>query len=405
MTDDNEAVRCERERWITDTSYAAAKDAKKLIDKLRKGGDARTAVEFGEEAFSLWPTYKIVQGALAWAYYDRDIKVLDPETATDSQRNVAKASLARVQQLEDVDPYSEYSAWPQAVLKLAHGLVSNSAADALDLLIAVDPLQLSAEQTSDFPVSKAERWHMYVTKALGKLERWDELLSRCDRALALDGILSRDNRVWIKRRRGLALEGLGRLSDAAIVLREVCLEKPTWSNEADLARVLEGAGMKDEAIGACRRALSEPGSLAWRWKTVFRLARLLENADKDLAGLHYQFASHLRVEAGWKPRQDLEESSRSIGLGGDPPKSVALKDLRAYWSSHDDSSRTSGVVTKVFTGDHSGFVTSDEGMTGIYFNMPQPPVTVGSRVTFRMAESFDKKKNQPGMKAVDIRGE
>ncbi len=405
MTDNNEAVRRERERWKTDASYDAAKDAKKLINDLRKGGEASTAVEFGEEACALWPTYKNVRGALAWAYYDRDIKALEPETTTDSKRNVATASLARIQQLEDADPYSEYSAWPKSVLKLATALVDGSPNGALELLMALDPSLLSTERSAEFPVSKAGQWHMNLTKALGKLERWDLLLSRCDGALALDGILSSDNRVWIKRRRGLALEGLGRPSDAAIVFREVRLEKPSWWIEADLARVAESAGLTDEAVGACRRALSAPGPLAWRWKTAFLLARLLEKFDTELAIMHYQLARHLRVEAGWPPEKDLEEKSRALGLSGKPPESLDIKELRAYWSSHDDSSRTSGVVTKVFPGEHSGFITPDEETTGIYFNMPQPPLAVGARVTFRMVDSFDNKKKQPSKKAVDIRAE
>lgn len=67
------------ERWRVDTSDSAAWDARALVDKLRKGGDVGTAVDFGEQAIGHWPTFEPLHSAVAWAYYSRDVAVLDPE--------------------------------------------------------------------------------------------------------------------------------------------------------------------------------------------------------------------------------------------------------------------------------------------------------------------------------------
>ncbi len=406
MSDLQDAVRREKERWKTDTSGSAAWDARALVDKLRKGGEPGTAVEFGEQAIVLWPAFEPLHSAVAWAYYTRDIALLDPDDTTAASRQTAKSAVARIRQLVDADPYGKFSAWPLAVLRVARVAQVRWPRAALDLLTALDPTKLNNESSSDFP-SPAGRWHLGITKALEELERWDELLGRCDAALIARDALRLDDQRWVRRRRALALEHLGRATEAAAILREIQLELPEWWVEADLARALAAAGEEDEAMEACRRALGKPGDLPPRWRTAFLLAQLLEKSDRELSSAHYQFARHLRAQAGWPPDRELEARATAFGIADDAPSSLDLTGLRRSWRDAHDPSRGSGVVKAVLDGEHSGFISADGSGEDLYFAMPRnssrAAPSVGTRVTFRAVDSFDKKKNKPSRRAVDIR--
>lgn len=394
------------ERWRVDTSDSAAWDARALVDKLRKGGDVGTAVDFGEQAIGHWPTFEPLHSAVAWAYYSRDVAVLDPDEPTPASRQKAKEALVRIRQLVEADPYGKFSAWPLAVLQVARIAQVRWPSAALELLTTLDPTKLSVEGSSDFP-SPRGRWHLGITKALEELGRWDDLLRCCDDALGATDALRSEDRRWVRRRRALALQHLGRAAEAVPILRKIQRELPEWWVEADLARALAAAGEKAEAVDACRRALAKPGDLPARWRTAFLLAQLLEDPDQNLATAHYQLARQLRIQGGWPPDQGLETKAVAYGINEDPPDSVDLANLRRSWQSAHDPSRSAGVVKVVLDGEHSGFITPDGGGDDMYFAMPRnskrAAPAVGTRVTFRVVDSFDTKKNKPSRRAVDIR--
>ncbi|MDC0359170.1 hypothetical protein OAM92_00400 [Acidimicrobiales bacterium] len=398
----------ERSRWDNETSDSAAWDARKVASRLRKGGQLGEAIRFAEDCLKHWPTFEPIRNELAWSLYSRDLGPLEPETADAGQRDTAKSSLERIQDLCAATPYDTFSAWPQATLKLATIALGRWPLQAIKLLETLDPAQLSGQGTGEYP-SLCTRWHLNVTKSLKELERWDDLLAACD--TALDGSKLRDqDRPWVRRRWAIALHNLGRHEESATILMGLRSEMRKWWLEADLARALAGAGQPTKAMDACRRSLCFPGELSARWETVFLLGQLAEAEDDiTLAHSHYSLARHLRVQSGWPAHPELDAAAARLGETGEPPLEFDLNDVRTGWQAAEDASRVSGVVKVVLPEGKSGFLTPDSGSEDLYFAMtrgasePAPPV--GTHVTFRVIDGFDKKKNAASRKAIDLRVE
>lgn len=403
MADANQSVRRELERWRTDVSDSAAWDARKLVRELRSDGHADLAVEFGERATAQWPMFEPLRSELAWSLHYRDIRPVDPETASRDQRRHARDALERIRALSSAEPYGRYSAWPHAVLGVAK-LVGGWPEAALAILDEVEPWHLSSEISGVYP-SMEGRWYLAATHALQEMRDWSEQLRRC--TMALDGASLRveDSRL-IRRRKAIALEHLQRFGEAADLLRSLQAERGEWWVDADLARTLAAMGHTDEAIRACRGALAKPADLKMKWKTVVLLAELLENADPDLAQAHFQLARSLRLGAGWRPDPHLEKRAAAAGISGVAPTRVDLAPILKTWRDVPDPSRSIGTIKAVLQNGQSGFLARDDG-TDFYFAMPrnssEPAPPAGTRVSFRVVDGFDKKKNQPSKRAVDLR--
>ena len=81
--------------------------------------------------------------------------------------------------------------------------------------------------------------------------------------------------------------------------------------------------------------------------------------------------------------------------------------LRTSWRGADDPSRTTGVVKSVLDGGKSGFIRFEDGSDDIFFSLPRNSTkdapAPGTHVSFRVVDGFDKKKNRPSKRAVDVR--
>ena len=71
MSSLDDRIRAEREQWATDPSDSAAWDARALVDELRKSGQTARAIDLGDDALAVWPSFDPLQSALAWAIYRR----------------------------------------------------------------------------------------------------------------------------------------------------------------------------------------------------------------------------------------------------------------------------------------------------------------------------------------------
>jgi hypothetical protein len=173
--------------------------------------------------------------------------------------------------------------------------------------------------------------------------------------------------------------------------------------DADLAKVLAEAGREADAIDAARRALAAlRGGLSRGIKPLKLLAILLRSRDEDLADQHLQLARWIRVAEGWPPDDDLEamakERERDL-----PDACPDLGPFRRYWGSAEDLDRCAGEIGWLLPGEGSGFLREDDGEER-YFAMPQscPAPPPGTRVTFRLVDGYDKRKQRPSRKAVDV---
>lgn len=403
MSSLEQRIVAERKRWASDTSDSAAWDVRALVDELRKSGQASRAIELGEEALVVWPSFEPLKSALAWAIYQRDVKGLDSQSDIE-QRRVAKAAVDRIRGLTEGDHYGKYSAWPHAAITMASALAKRWPKAALDQLDDIDPAHLSSEASEDYP-SLRGRWHLATTKAWEAAEEWQQLGESCERARVSDG-LRREDCLWIDVRLARALTHTARADEAVEILKPRLAQKREWWLEARLAEALAAAGRTEEALLAARAGLAAPGGqLEIRWRLVALVGQILWTEEDALAAPHTQLARLLRQEAGWPASEVLEGIAEREGLPSATDESVDLDALSAWWREGAEAGRVTGVVKAHLPGDGSGFISPDDGGQDIYFSMPSGTTApaIGQQVSFVVVDGFDAKKNQPSQKAIKVR--
>lgn len=403
MDEIDERTARERARWRTEASDSAAWDARALVSDLRKGERVQDAIAVGEEALAVFSAFEPLRSAVAWAYYDRDLKHLD-ETSAREARAMARNAVERIGQLTADDPYGRFSPWPRAVLRLAKVLQDRWPAAALEQLQRLDPTRLSSDSSRDYP-SDAGRWRLSTTRVLENLAQWADLLEACDEALRSPGLREVD-KTWLQLRRSTALTSLGRYADSIEVLLEFRKQSDPWWVNARLAEVYAAVDDAGTALAFARRALADGRDLDKKWKVVRRVERLLRSKDQSLADRHLQLARHLRVQAGWPIDRELEADALDRSLGDPDLAAIDPVGLRRWWDDAPDPDRKTGIVTAHLHGGGSGFISTDDGSSDLYFAMPrssnEPLPPVGARVAFVVRRGFDKAKNRPSDKATDV---
>ena len=374
------------------------------VTRLRKSGDVAMAIVAGEEALEQFPDSAPVRSALAWALYDRDIKALDGDTDP-ARLRAGWMTCNRLHELLKADLYNRFSAWPTAVLRACSAMLdcsdgdSKSRPDAVSKMLSlVDPTQLSREGFRDGP-SPMERHALQLTKALQRLGAWKELKQACLDALPrVAGC--RDTELWLRRRLGLALLELDEPKAALPHLEHVLRRQPTqWWAHHNVGRARAGVGDEKGAIRAFATAL-QGGQLHMKTHVMVALAdRLRAGGDVEDADRHHRVARKIRIDKGWKSTVVIDAplgESTSV-LQDDVPR------LEALWTELTATPREWGRVIKVFEHGGAGFLELDRGER-VYFVMPKetPAPPEGTRVTCRVVESFDQKKQQASNKAIDV---
>ena len=376
------------------------------ITLLRKGGNASAATALAEEALLQFPESEPVRSALAWALYDRDIKVLKNAAGTDDLKK-AWRSCKRMRELLDDDLYGRFSAWVPAVLGLASALLDatvgnqgRNTAAARELLEGLDPAELSTETFGDVP-SPMERYALRLSKALQQLGAWSDLRQLCEQALPrVAG--RRETELWLHHRLGLALLQLDESGAALEHFEYVLARKSTqwWAHyNVGLAK-----DKSDDTEGALREfayAL-QGGDLHKKTHVMVSLAaRLRARGELEMADRHHRIARQLRIDHGWKSTPEIDGP---LGArASEPALDEDLPRLKMRWDELTAVPREQGRILKVFNNGGAGFIALDRG-TDVYFAMPRetmaPPE--GTRVSCRVVPSFDRKKGQASEKAVDV---
>jgi len=341
-----------------------------------------------------------LSGVLAWAYFRRDISPLGPSTDGDGLAQ-ARTAQRRIAQLLDSDPYSIYSALPLSTLKVARALVDRNPGQALELLGSLDP-QLLSRDGGEYR-SHYSQWFTLRAKALANASKWGTLLEFTENA-EVDPELSDADLQSIRWHRVRGLEGAGRVQEAIDLLSPLRLARSQWYFDACHARLLEMLGSPDSAIDTARAVMRHSGDLSARWQTCKQLGRLLKNTNPECSADYLLLAQDLRKQKGWKVDPEIETELSSVGHSESIDMKAARARLRADWESGIDVNRSSGAVKALLDGGGSGFIADDDG-SDLYFAMGGglSAPEVGTRVSYRITDGFDKKKNQVSRRATDVK--
>lgn len=253
--------------------------------------------------------------------------------------------------------------------------------------------------------SDKENWYAYKSKALIKLEMFQECYEISKKALELFNNFHYSNDVWFARRIALSKNNLGNPTDAIAELLLILQRKKEWFIQKELADLYKEAGDYENAFKFAILAINNFGDLEYKIELLFLLGELLkEKKENELAFKHFSLSHLIRVSKDWKINQKL-----LLALGAFEKEPIPLenlqalkRDLKKYWDSFNKApERSKGKVTKILHKNEKGvdgFIEYGSGKS-IYFKANQnekliDALTIGIDVEFQIIPPEDGKKER-----------
>ena len=389
--------------------------ASRLINAMSRQSPqkAAAAVRAGERATERWPTDIYIKNALVWAYYAADVKDVNGADAGSIQRAV-RACRRTYELTADQGTLWIVVGKTLKALKARHEWTT-----LWELAEPLNPVELKDERgtSRDGKRIPSDRQQCCWKRVTGLIETgaFEDALGTVETYLtwyADDHLLH-----WW---RGRALAGLGGHQDALEAFKKANAISSQWWIQRDIAAEYEALGDPVQALAFyAQAALASNRDPEFRIGVFEKLAELLEEAGRDEdAGLHWALVRTLAHEHEWEKREGKIEESIAVFVGRNPDTPLPsgseddlLRPAKSIWRSvvADLVTRGCGVVRSIPEGKDFGFIRADDAEPGsrdIYFKLKDssPSARVeGTRVTFILGESLDKKSGEIRSKATDVR--
>lgn len=314
-------------------------------------------------------------------------------------------------------PHLPYSYTPIAIFKLIKRLMEDPHidwAEIEDWLLKMDPdllndnsFKIVNEKGRQIELaSPREEWYSLMIRVKGGQGKPRELLELLEVARKQNIKWHYNNDIWFARKEAFALNTLGKRQQAENILRRILNQKKDWFLLYDLARIVAN---EEERFQLMLKAALSPGKDEHKVKLYHSIFEQLSNWGKEprAAGLHLCLIAAVREESGWPVKEELLQLIQETGLDcGAEGSSLAIKkELALFWGNclFKDGGRLTGVVASLFENNKAGFISGNDGKK-YYFTTRKLEglVKKGSKVSFELADSFDKKKNQPTVIAKNI---
>ncbi len=382
---------------------------------LRRVGRSAEALEICRAVFNLDPNFDRNNSLYGWCIYDTCIK--QPAETID-EATFLKAAEA-ITQLTSQGDYSPYEITVFAVIKYFEKreekqkpVPYNKIMEWLDKL-DVSQLSAVAVRGSDgksYP-SPREKWYTSRSKALLALERYEECIDICSRALQEFRRLHYDYDIWFRIQRAQCYLKLGRFAEAGSDLKYAIERKPDPWIRHRYAQALYEVGQLDEAIRYAAEAALPSQRLGYRWEVFLDLGLMLaEKGENELAAKHILLAAAIRREESWvKVPPRLRDALNLYRLSDEniPPAKTLHRELQSFWKSMKPRPRTThtGVIATIHANEKSGHITGDDGKRYFFstqnYKGSQKPVQ-NLRVAFNLRETISKKTGLPEIHAIDV---
>lgn len=371
-----------------------------------------------------WPDFPQGRQLLAWCHYYRHFQNAPPPNQPVSKEYWRAA--------EDVvalcadDPHSQYAPCVRVVFTIVKRLEdyqdsSENVQKRIDWLDRLDPAQLGERGDSftdkDGKVRKVasdrENWYSHMSKALLAGKRYDDCMALCKQALGNIRRFHYDNDIWFGKRIAESKAALGLTEEALADCKQLTIKKPEWFLYYDMACLAHKMKDDDQALRYAAEGALAHGPLHFKADLFLLLAVLLRADDQtELAKQHAQLAASARSEQKWPAKGARRKHFDSFGAlveGGPPAKGIA-KQLKKQWQewSAQDLPEHHGEIDWFDNEKGFGFIKVDGQSDSVFFHIrsfkgSEDSFDGGTRVTFTLKDSFDKKKGEMSTQAVDVR--
>lgn len=351
-------------------------DATLTIGVARKV--AQTDFNIILDILQTFPDDAIVNSNAGWYLFDKFIKNKQPYEIRDNLIQI-EGFLDLLQQKNLQEDASYPCPFTIISFKIIDALKSNlfNARRILDFLNRLNPEFLSKKEDSYEHESRGEivksspleNYYALKTKALLKLEDYDNCLQACDEALKNIENFHYDNKMWFTMRKALSLEHLDQQEESELIFKDL-INSPKGSNKWFLYRALAELYFEQKKYKKAYLLTIEAALYGNDPEYLIRLYRLQAqilfklNRVED-AKICAELVAAILQEKGWQHREEYTRLFNYFNINLQNPLSVKQVHKRAskFWISEKyiDKLAVNGIISTIHKNGKSGHITSDYG--------------------------------------------
>lgn len=351
-------------------------DATLTIGLARKVED--TDFKMIYDILQTFPEDAIVLGNGGWYLFDKFIKNKQPNDISNNLVQIEGfLNIVKQKNLSEEDSYP--CPFTISIFKVVDALANNmfNASRILDFLKRLNPEYLSKtpeayEHSTRGTIEKMspfEKYYSYKTKALLKLERYDECKEACDIALQNIDKYHYDNQIWFPMRKALSLEHLGAEEESEAMFKEL-IESREGSSKWFLFRDLAELYFDQDNFKKAWKFSIDSALLGNDAKFLIKLyhlqARILFKLGRpDDGKIFAEMIASILKENEWRVQQsylklfNYYQIDVSQALAVKPQQKLLNKFLSA--DKYKDRIEIKGTITTIHNNGKSGFIKDDVG--------------------------------------------
>ena len=371
--------------------------------------------EYARNEIIIKNTYII--SLLCWCIYYVYIKDFEKTEETDFEEFLKEAKFIKnncKQLTKEKEHYNPYVLTVFKVIRVYLKSASVNYKEIIKWLEALNPNELSEEvynfQDMDGQdremASKKEFYYQYKTKALEKLQRYEECIKVCEEAFDNIKHFHYKNHIWIKTRLYFAkcMEAdSDNVEDEIKKYKELAYRENHWFMYHKLSLICWRYGKMEDALLYANKALTCKFEYEKMNKLLQDVALLWENKGNIVnAKIYYEASAYYRNRNGWKISEELEFeiSKYNLNINNKPNVNLIQKIAKEYVKQIEgEDEQTLGIIITV-NGDY-GFISVKGQKDNVYFKirdiLNSSLVSIGNIVEFKMV------KTDKGYRALKIR--
>lgn len=381
---------------------------------MRREDRHAEALTLVDKALDILPDDHALRDVGAMLFYDVRIKNLpDDADVPTCNRFSRDAERYRAVPITHESVFGKIYSYRLVALKLAKIVVERDPNLALRMLATLVVGALSTDRRkanqpggpeTELP-SDLDTYYLRLTKALEVAGRNEDLLQL--EFVAIPALNGSQHQHWVVMRLVKAAIGLGDFDRANQLASHRSVDRRNLQWVPLIAQIQAGQGDSDGAIASLKKLIVRAKDLSFQVNNIARLAALIRADDPAIADSLTMLEFRVRSEKGWAVKPELKARVDQINSAG--AGQWDERQIRAWMgepAGMPASARGAGVVKRHLENGASGFIARDGG-EDIYFVMPRgstdPLPAIGSRVSFVVEPSFDRKRNRNSERAVDVR--
>lgn len=385
---------------------------------LKHAGRIDDALEVCRHTYKLDCDFRYNNNLYAWCIYELEVKGQKPENGSHIEQQTFEKAVNAIAKLTEQSTYSPFEHTIMAHIRYLK--VTNQWDALLTWSAKLNPQLLNSEELTfeadnGRQVTKSpyiETWYASRTKALEKLERYQECLSSSREALDNLTTFHDGNEIWFNNRIGLSLMQLEEYDEAIEIFEKILKKQTKWFIQQSLAEAYFLKGEMKQALKHASGAALNGREEDKKYKLFLLLADITEKCENsEIAKQHVELAAAAYSKFETPRISTLLASYMDTYEIVDLPAISSRKlynDLKWFWKKHKlaDLPSETGQIMTLRSDRQFGFIRGDDGSNHYFKTRSLQGATEsfqeGVSVKFHIKQSFDKMKQRDSTEAINI---